>query len=250
MTMARQQIATVLTALTVGMIVAACARNENAESTYVNWSQHGNDAGEQRFSELTAINETNVAQLGLAWSYDMGTYRGLEATPIVEDGRIYVTGNWGIVHAVDALSGKSLWSFNPQVPGKWGRYGCCDVVNRGVAVHEGKVFVASFDGRLFALNSETGEEIWEVDTIAGTPPYTITGAPRVVKDKVLIGNGGAEYGVRGYVSAYNAESGELAWRFYTIPGNPKDAFEQPELEMAARTWSGSNWWESGGGGTV
>lgn len=214
------------------------------------WTLHGNDDAEQRFSRLSAINEQNVSELGLAWSYDMGTYRGLEATPIVVDGRLYVTGNWGVVHALDAASGKRVWLFNPQVPGRWGRYGCCDVVNRGVAVWDNKVFVASFDGRLFALNSDDGKVLWEVDTIDGQPPYTITGAPRVVDGKVLIGNGGAEYGVRGYISAYDAISGDLVWRFYTVPGDPSLPFEQPELQMAAETWSGGEWWKAGGGGTV
>lgn len=234
--------------------ITACNQQGNqdgpAGATYVDWSLHGNDPGEQRFSPLDSINVGNVSGLGLAWSYEMGTYRGLEATPIVANGKIFVTGNWGIVHAVDASDGRRLWTFDPEVPGKWGRYGCCDVVNRGVAVHDDKVFVASFDGRLFALDSQTGEAIWEVDTIDGTPPYTITGAPRVVKGKVMIGNGGADYGVRGYISAYDVESGDLVWRFYTIPGDPSKPFEQPELEMAAKTWSGKEWWKSGGGGTV
>ncbi len=221
-----------------------------AKTTFVNWSLHGNDNGEQRFSKLDSINFSNVSKLGLAWSYDMGTYRGLEATPIVANGKIYVTGNWGVVHALDASNGKRLWTFNPQVPGHWGRYGCCDVVNRGVALADGKLFVASFDGRLFALNANNGQQIWEVDTIEGKPPYTSTGAPRVVKGKVMIGNGGAEYGVRGYISAYDTTTGELVWRFYTVPGDPSEPFEQPELETAAATWSGDRWWTSGGGGTV
>jgi quinohemoprotein ethanol dehydrogenase len=216
----------------------------------VDWALHGNDKGEQRFSELTAVNTQNVNGLGLAWNYEMGTYRGLEATPIVKNGKIFVSGNWGVVHALDAKTGKRLWVFNPRVPGKWGRYGCCDVVNRGVAVADKRVFVASFDGRLFALDSTTGEPIWEIDTIDGQPPYTITGAPRVVKDMVMIGNGGAEYGVRGYISAYDVQTGELVWRFYTVPGNPTQPFEQPELEMAAKTWTGNSWWKTGGGGTV
>ncbi len=214
------------------------------------WPMHGLDYGEQRFSRLTLINDKNVDKLGLAWNYSLGTYRGLEATPIIVNGRMFVTGNWGVVHAVDAATGKMLWVFDPEVPGHWGRYGCCDVVNRGVAVWENKVFVASFDGRLFALDSATGEVAWEVDTINQQPPYTITGAPRVVKGKVLIGNGGAEYGVRGYISAYDVQTGSLVWRFYTTPGDPALPFEQPELKMAAETWAGGEWWKNGAGGTV
>lgn len=216
----------------------------------VEWPMHGRDNEEQRFSPLTLVNDQNVDELGLAWSYSLGTYRGLEATPIIVDGRMYVTGNWGVVHAVDAATGKMLWVFNPEVPGYWGRYGCCDAVNRGVAVWQNKVFVASFDGRLFALDAATGEVEWEVDTINKQPPYTITGAPRVVKGKVLIGNGGAEYGVRGYISAYDTQDGALVWRFYTTPGDPALPFEQPELKMAAETWAGGEWWKKGAGGTV
>ena len=153
------------------------------------------------------------------------------------------------MRAYDAATGKPLWAYDPEVPGEWAVNACCDVVNRGVAVWEGKVFVGSFDGRLIALDAATGRELWDVNTIDRTKPYTITGAPRVVKGKVLIGNGGAEFGVRGYLSAYDAETGALAWRFYTVPGNPADGFESPALEMAAKTWSGE-WWRLGGGGTV
>ena len=214
------------------------------------WPLHGREYNDQRFSPLTQINEKNVTQLGLAWSYEMKTHRGLQATPIMVNGVLYVTGTWGKVAAIDAESGERLWEFDPEVPGKWGRYGCCDAVNRGVAYWDGYVYVASFDGRLIALNAETGALIWEVDTIASTAPYTSTGAPRIVKDKILIGNAGADYGVRGYISAYHAKSGKLEWRFFTVPGNPQKPLEHPELEIAAKTWKGSKWWQMGGGGTV
>src|SRR5690606_27294276 len=166
----------------------------------------------------------NVGRLGLAWYADLDSTRGQEATPLMVDGAIYVSTAWSMVKAYDAKSGKLLWSFDPEVPGAAAVNACCDVVNRGVAVWDGKVFVGTIDGRLIALDSKTGEEIWEVVTVDQSKPYTITGAPRVVKGKVLIGNGGAEFGVRGYVSAYDAGSGEMAWRFYTVPGNPADGF--------------------------
>ena len=240
-----------------GLLVTGCEKDTAgntvkvlADNPDIEWPLHGRDESEQRFSPLTKINDKNVMDLGLEWSYQMGTYRGLEATPIVVGGRMYVSGNWGVVHALDAASGEKLWTFNPEVPGHWGRYGCCDVVNRGVAVWQDKVFVASFDGRLFALDINTGKPLWEVDTIGKQSPYTITGAPRVVKGRVLIGNGGAEYGVRGYISAYDAQDGALVWRFYTVPGDPSLPFEQPELRMAAETWSGTEWWKIGAGGTV
>ena len=222
-----------------------------AEGEPENWIAHGRTYEEQRFSPLTKINKESVSDLGLAWYKDMGTNRALEATPIVVDGIMFFTSTWSRVYAVEAKTGETLWSFDPEVPGEWARKACCDIVNRGVAVYQGKVFFASLDGRLFSLNAETGEKIWEVDTVTDrTRAYTITGAPRVAKGKVFIGNGGAEYGVRGYVTAYDTESGEKVWRFFTVPGDPSLGFEDPAMEMAAKTWKGTNWWEFGGGGTV
>ncbi|MGD2133144.1 MAG: PQQ-dependent dehydrogenase, methanol/ethanol family [Maricaulaceae bacterium] len=213
------------------------------------WLSHGRTYSEQRFSPLDQINTDNVDELSLSWFFELGTTRGVEATPIVVDGVMYATSAWSIVYALNPLTGELLWEYDPEVPRDWGVYACCDVVNRGVAVWEGKVFVGTIDGRLIGLDAATGDELWSVDTIAATPPYTITGAPRVVNGKVIIGNGGAEYGVRGYVTAYDAETGEQAWRFYTVPGNPAGGFEDPAMEAAAATWTGE-WWEYGGGGTV
>jgi alcohol dehydrogenase (cytochrome c)/quinohemoprotein ethanol dehydrogenase len=210
---------------------------------------HGRAYDEQRYSPLDQIKTDNVKDLGLAWFADLDTNRGQEATPIVVDGVLYVSTAWSKVKAYNAATGEKLWDFDPQVPGGWAVKACCDVVNRGVAVWEGKVFVGTLDGRLVALDAATGKPVWDVNTIDRTQPYTITGAPRVVKGRVLIGNGGAELGVRGYVSAYDAATGKLDWRFYTVPGNPANGFENPAMEMAARTWSGE-WWFLGGGGTV
>jgi len=213
------------------------------------WLAHGRSYDEQRFSPLDQINVENVSDLGLAWVFETGAERGHEATPIVVDGVMYVTGPWSVVHALDAKTGRKLWSYDPEVPPAWARWACCDVVNRGVAVWKGRVYVGTLDGRLVALDTKTGELVFDVNTIDRDKPYTITGAPRIVKNKVLIGNGGAEYGVRGYLSAYDADTGELVWRFYTVPGNPSRGFEHPELAAAAKTWTGE-WWKSGGGGTV
>jgi len=225
------------------------ARIAAADSEPGNWLAHGRTYDEQRFSPLTKVNDTNVGNLGLAWSFATGTLRGLQASPIVVDGTMYTTGVWSVVWALDAKTGELLWTYDPQVPREWGRYACCDAVNRGVAVWKGAVYVATLDGRLVSLDANTGAQRWEVNTIDRSKPYTITGAPRIVKGKVLIGNGGGEYGVRGYFSAYDADSGKLVWRFYTVPGNPKDGFEHAELERAAKTWNGE-WWKHGGGGTV
>ena len=223
----------------------------NADSEPGNWLAYGRDYAEQRHSPLTQINKKTVDELELAFSVDMYTTRGLEASPIVVDGVMYMTGSWSVVYAVDAKTGEELWSYDPEVPGDWARKACCDVVNRGVAVYEGAVYVASLDGYLIALNAETGDEIWRVNTIIDrTKAYTITGAPRVANGRVFIGNGGGEFGVRGYVTAYDAKTGEEDWRFYTVPGDPSKPFEHPEMEEAAKTWKGGEWWKIGGGGTV
>ena len=214
-----------------------------------NWLSHGRTYNEQRFSSLDTINATNVAELGLAWYFDVPTQRGMEATPIVVDGTMYVTGAWSIVYALDAATGEELWRYDPRVAKDWGKYACCDVVNRGVAVWEHSVFVGTLDGYLVSLDARTGAENWRKDTIDRQPPYTITGAPRVVNGLVIIGNGGAEYGVRGYVSAYDAATGDMRWRFYTVPGNPDEGFENDAMATAAETWTGE-WWKLGGGGTV
>jgi glucose dehydrogenase len=190
-----------------------------------------------------------VAELGLFWSYDLGTSRGVEATPIVHDGIMYVTSTWNVVHALDARTGKQLWQFDPIVDKEQAGKACCDAVNRGVAIWGDAVFTATIDGRLISLNAQTGDKNWDINTIDKSYPYTITGAPRVVKGKVVIGNGGAELGVRGYISAYDAITGQQQWRFFTVPGNPADGFESKTMEMAAKTWTGE-YWAAGGGGTV
>lgn len=224
---------------------------ENAK-TGKDWPTHGFDYAETRFSPLAQISADNVENLGLAWSYNLESTRGVEATPLVVDGVMYVTASWSIVHALDAKTGKKLWTYDPEVPGEAGSRGCCDVVNRGVAVHYGNVYVASYDGRLIAIDAKTGEKVWETNTLPDNDmSYTITGAPRVVNGNVIIGNGGAEFGVRGYITAYDAKTGAQKWRWYTVPGNPNEPFENEAMARAAKTWDPSGkYWEAGGGGTV
>ena len=224
-------------------------RITNADDEPQNWLAHGRTYEEARFSPLERINADNVDDLGLAWYFDTGTDRGLEATPIVVDGIMYTSGSWSLVFANDARTGKLIWQYDPEVPKAWGANACCDVVNRGVAVWKGRVYVGTIDGRLIALDAATGDVAWQINTIDRTKPYTITGAPRIINDKVIIGNGGAEYGVRGYVTAYDTDTGEQAWRFYTVPGDPSQPFELEIMEDAAKTWTG-RWWTMGGGGTV
>src|SRR6202050_590023 len=224
-------------------------RITNADREPANWMSYGRSYGEQRFSPLKEINDQNAGRLGLAWHYDLDTRRGQEATPLVIDGVMYFTSAWSKVFAVDGATGALIWTYDPKVPPEWSVNACCDVVNRGVAAWQGKVFVGTLDGRLIALDAKTGKRMWETLTIDRQFRFTITGAPRVVKGLVVIGNGGAEMSVRGYVSAYDAETGKMGWRFYTIPGDPSKPFERPILAKAAKTWSG-DWWKFGGGGTV
>jgi quinohemoprotein ethanol dehydrogenase len=216
------------------------------------WLSYGLDYAETRFSKLDQVNDKTVKDLGLVWSYNLESTRGVEATPLVVDGIMYVTASWSVVHAIDVRTGKRIWTYDPKVPRERGVTACCDVVNRGVALHKGKVYVGSFDARLIALDAATGKVVWEKDTsIDRSRPYTITGAPRVVKGQVIIGNGGAEYGVRGYITAYDAETGNQKWRFFTVPGDPAKPYENEALARAAKTWDPSNkYWEAGGGGTV
>ena len=213
------------------------------------WLTYGRNYGEERYSPLGQITKENVGQLGLAWSLNLGTKRGIEATPLVVDGIMFLSGPWSVVYAINTRNGKLLWTYDPQVPKEFGEKACCDVVNRGVAMYKGNIFVGTLDGRLVSINASTGKKKWEVLSVSHDRSYTITGAPRVMDGKVLIGNSGAEYGVRGYVTAYDAMTGKKIWRFYTVPGNPANGFEHPEMEVAAKTWKGE-WWKYGGGGTA
>jgi len=214
------------------------------------WLSYGRDQAEQRFSPLDQINTGNVKDLGLAWFADLDTARGQEGTPLVIDGKIYTTTAWSKVKAYDAVTGKPLWDYDPEVPGEKAAKVCCDVVNRGLAAWGDKLFFGTLDGRLIALDRETGKEAWSQVTIDQSMDYSITGAPRVIDGKVIIGNGGAEFGVRGYVTAYDAETGKQLWRFYTVPGGPEEEGKEPEyLAKARETWKGE-WWKLGGGGTV
>jgi len=226
-----------------------------ADSEPQNWFTLGRDEQGNYFSPLKSIDASNVDHLGFAWDYDLGApLRGQEATPIVIDGVMYTSGTWGYVYAVDAATGRELWRFDPKVDYIWGRNPCCDLVNRGVAVWQGVVYVASVDGHLHALDAATGKELWSVDTITDHAlPYSSTGAPQVAGDVVVIGNSGADMGrggVRGYVAAYDLKTGAFKWRFYTVPPAPGKPLENPELAAAAKTWDSHRKAYFQGGGTV
>ncbi len=218
------------------------------------WLSYGRDYGEQRFSPLTQINDGNVGQLGLAWFHDLETARGQEATPLMHDGTLYISTAWSMVKAFDARTGQLKWAYDPEVPRETLIRACCDAVNRGVALYGDKVFVGTLDGRLVALDRKTGKVVWSKVVVPNQTDYTITGAPRVVKGKVILGSGGSEYRARGYIAAYDVETGNEVWKFHTVPGNPAEGFEKEgvnrkAMEAAAKTWAG-DWWTLGGGGTV
>ncbi len=219
--------------------------------TSKDWPTVGLDYAETRFSKLNQIDSNNVKDLGLVWSYNLESSRGIEATPLVVDGIMYQPAPWNVVHAIDARTGKKIWSFDPGVDRSKGYRGCCDAVSRGLALYKGKVFVAAYDGRLIALDAATGAKVWEKDTLIDHEhSYTITGAPRVFNGKVVIGQSGAEYGARGYITAYDSETGRQLWRWFTVPGDPSKPFEDASMEAAAKTWDpAGKYWVNGGGGT-
>jgi quinohemoprotein ethanol dehydrogenase len=243
----------------VALSLAACNKGGGVDAKRIEaakageWLTYGRTYDEQRFSPLDKINTGNVGRLGVTWWTSFDTDRGQEATPLVADGVLYTTTNWSKVFAYDAKTGKPLWSYDPQVDGGKGFNACCDVVNRGVALWDGKVYVGALDGRLIALDAKTGKVVWSVQTTDPNLPYTITGAPRAVKGKILIGNGGAEYPVRGYVSAYDAGTGKLIWRFHMTPnptGTPDGAASDKAMkDFAAATWPEGAWKLQGGGAT-
>jgi quinohemoprotein ethanol dehydrogenase len=222
------------------------------------WLSLGRDFRAQRFSPLANITADNASRLGFAWEYAARSRRGrveygMEATPIVVDGVLYSSGPWGVVYAVDARTGQERWRYDPEVDGSYGRRQCCGVVNRGVAVWRGRVYVGTLDGWLVALDAATGREVWKVDTFEDreTRFYTITSPPQVAGNVVVIGNSGGEFGVRGYVTAYDLDTGRQAWRFYTVPRDPALGPDpQPEMARALPTWDPRSNWASGLGGTV
>jgi quinohemoprotein ethanol dehydrogenase len=236
-----------------GVVVAA--GHQAADLPTDQWVMPGGSEAGNYFSNLADINASNVRALGFAWDYALNTTRGQEGTPLVVDGTLFASGNWGRVYAIDAETGRERWTFLPELDAKWGRFACCDVVNRGLAFSEGRIYVGALDGWLYALDSKTGRVLWKADTLVERDrgrPYTITGAPLIANDIVLIGNSGGDFaGFRGYVSAFDSKTGALRWRFYTVPRNPTQGVQdQPHLSAALRTWGSQHNWEAGSGGAV
>jgi PQQ-dependent dehydrogenase (methanol/ethanol family) len=239
-----------------GASTRAAAQSTPVASARADWPAYGLDAAETRFSPLTEINPATIARLGLGWTSVVGEGSApQEATPLVVDGVMYVITTWSVTAALDAATGKELWRWDPEIDRRISQSGtsrlCCGIVNRGLAIADGKVFVPTLDGRLVALDAKTGQPVWSTQaTPKDDIAYSLTIAPRVAKGKVIIGNSGAEFPpYRGYVSAYDVATGREAWRFYTVPGDPSKGFENPAMAAAAKTWSGE-WWKYGGGGSV
>ena len=236
-------------ALALGLIVAASVSRAGPIPDAGGSTDEAN-----HYSSLADVNRTNVGRLGLAWEFDAfvvrgGIHRGAQATPVVVDGIMYFTGPWSVVYAVDARDGRPVWQYDPQVKGEFARHACCDAVNRGVTVQNGVVYLATLDGYLVALNATTGKPVWKVDTFVDrSRSLTITGVPQMAGSNVVIGNAGAEMGARGYASAFDKQTGKLAWRFYTVPGDPSKGDESPEMSAARKTWSAKSRWDLGGGG--
>lgn len=254
-----------VSAAAVALTIAACGKGEAgtpakmavagvtdallATAPEGEWLSYGRDQGEQRFSPLEQINAQNVGQLGLAWSVDFDTARGQEATPLMHNGVLYTTTAWSMVKAYDARTGKVLWEYDPKVPRETLVDACCDAVNRGAALYGDKIYVGTLDGRLIALDQKTGRVVFDKVVVPQRQTYSITGAPRVVKGRIVIGAGGGEFKARGYIAAYDPNTGAEVWKFHTVPGDPKKGFENKAMEAAAKTWTG-DWWTLGGGGTV
>jgi quinohemoprotein ethanol dehydrogenase len=220
------------------------------ESNGNDWLAYGRTYSEQRFSPLTQVSDTTVTRLKPDWFLELPNDRGLVSTPLVVNGVLYFIGSMNVIRAVDATSGALMWQYDPQVGGAPGRLRVGWDHNRGIGFWKGKVYAATWDGRLFAIDAVTGKEVWRTSTFDADQPLYVTGAPKIFKGKVLIGNGGTENGPsRGCVTAYDAETGKQAWRFYIVPGNPADGFENEAMRMAAKTWTGE-WWVHGGGGNA
>jgi quinohemoprotein ethanol dehydrogenase len=236
-------------------VIAQTAQVDDAmllEPPAGDWVTYGRDYAETHHSPLTQIDASNVGRLGLVRSTEVGSQGKVETTLLAWNGTLYGTSTWSVVFAVDARTGALKWKWDPAVikggPAEGGARFCCGPVNRGVALYKGRVYVGLLDGRLVALDAQTGAVAWSVQTTPVGSDYSITGAPRIVKGRVVIGNGGGEYGVRGYLTAYDADTGKQAWRWYVVPGDPSKGLEDASMERAVRTWRGE-WWKYGGGGT-
>jgi len=255
------RITAIAVAITIGVSTAGAQQNVDAnvlknagtpqDALQGDWLSYGRSLGETRYSPLNQINTSNVSRLGLAWTYAVGAGGGnQEATPLVWNNTIYGITNWSVVFAVDARTGKELWRWDPEVNQSAVRPKvCCGIVNRGLAIYNGMIFAPIIDGRLEALDAATGKVIWESRVAYPQEWFSITMAPRVANGKVLIGVSGGDHPIRGFFDAYDAATGRRAWRFYTVPGNPANPYENEAMRKAGKTWGG-DFYKMGGGGSV
>ncbi len=251
----------IVVATIIGITTAGAQQNVDAnvlrnagtpqDALQGDWLSYGHSQNETRYSPLKQIDASNVNRLGLAWTYAVGAGGGnQEATPLVWNNAIYGITNWSVVFALDARSGKELWRWDPEVNHSAVQPKiCCGIVNRGLAIYNGMIFAPIIDGRLEALNALTGKVIWESRVAYTQDSYSITMAPRVANGKVLIGVSGGDHLIRGFFDAYDAATGRRAWRFYTVPGNPANPYENEAMRKAAKTWGG-DFYKMGGGGSV
>jgi len=246
-----------LASAAAALLLAGCAgggpaQPEQGVGTQDDWTAVGGSADEASYSRLSQISADNVGKLGLAWSMDLPDEVTLESTPLEVGGTIYVAGGHAAVYAVDAVSGKLKWKYDPQT---WKRrpdklnFGA----NRGLAYEDGRIFVAENDGRVDALDARSGAVLWSADSVPEGPGYQFnnsSGAPRTMNGKVIIGGAGADAGGRGFVTAFDAKTGKLLWRFFTVPGTAEQNKGDAAMEAAAKTWGPDFAKHTGGGGTV
>ncbi len=230
--------------------LSGCGPRAISSNNGADWPSYGGDASENHFSPLTEINDQNIGQLGLAWYHDVDVLPSTYSAPLAVNGVLYFASGFSVIQAMNAATGEVLWRYDPRAPEQAGERMRAAWGIRGIAYWEGKIYTGTVDGRLIAIDADDGRELWSVMTLEENDGRYISGPPQVFNGKVVIGHGGGDFApVRGYVTAYDANNGRQLWRFYTVPGNPADGFENDAMRMAAETWTGE-WWRYGGGGTV
>ena len=222
----------------IALAAALFAAGAYADNGATDWPQHGHGYDNTRYSPLASINTGNVDKLKLAYSFQLGSLRSNEAAPIVIGDTMYVSTSWGprFVYALNAATGAIKWVYEPEIPDDVLQFACCDVNSRGVTYADGKLFVGRLDGKLSALDAKTGKELWTIKVVDYKQGSVITSPPLVVKDKVITGFGGGEYGARGSLQAYDVATGKELWKTWTVPG-PGEANND--------TWKGDSWQHGG-----
>ena len=228
-------------------VIESVAEPRYESAAAVDWPAYGRTSDQQHFSPLKQINTGNVGRLSLAWSLELQS-GNTNTQPIEVNGVLYFAMAYSVVHAVDAVTGKLLWKYDPEVYKTAGDRFRIGWGSRGIAWWNGKVYTVTHEGNAIAIDANTGKPLWSTPTLEKDTASYVTGAPRVFAGKLIIGNSGDNGAIRGQVTALDAETGEFAWRFWVVPGNPADGFEDKAMEMAAKTWAGE-WWKYGGGGT-